>query len=535
MPEGTATEFGYNDNPAFGGYTEPNWNVGAWGDDISSQDLLGVALPDTPHNTPVRVTNEETGRSVMARVVDKGPSAPGASIDLTYGTARAIGSPYNSTSRVSYEIMGGAQSLGNENLLTGGYSAKDVPGATAPESLLQEEAYAPDEPPPADEPEKPEPQEEPAPAQMDSRAPLDIFNSKFPQFTQRTDEEKIAALRQKLAPQMPADRFGTLARSQNGLQGIKNWIYHDETPIQKIVTRFPGLADKNPDDLARDIYQRLVVKKKIDPNVMDEGDFAQFFNPPPAWKNAAAGAVKGMARAASEVTHAGAADTPLFGYGSIDNISNWAYSVLDHVTGPVQAGTQAKSLTKQAEDWMGQNAFGQALGEKGMPADYLLKFLNWMRGAAANQRALAVQDDKRRQLAQQAAPIAGTAGALVGGTAAGLLEQLPIMSMIGGASQTAALLATFAEGGSRYSAAIQAGHDSAWLEGLEGAATAPMFRYMLNSPAGRLKSGFMNWAMQAGEPEFEKFLRGEKTDFTELVWNSSVAFLLGQGLGHEME
>src|SRR5208282_3679265 len=214
---------------------------------------------------------------------------------------------------------------------------------------------------------------------------------------------------------------------------------------------------------------------------------------------------------------------------TIDNISNWAYSVLDHVTGPAQAGTQAKNLAKQADEWLARNAVGKPV------EDYWGKFIGWMRGSAANQRALAVQDDKRRQIAQQAAPIAGTAGALVGGTAAGLLEQLPIMSMIGGESQTAALLATFAEGGSRYSEAIQAGHDSAWLEGLEGAATAPMFRYMLNSPAGRLKSGFMNWAMQAGEPEFEKFLRGEKTDFTEFAWNSSVAFLLGQGLGHEME
>ena len=39
----TGTEFGEVDNPARGGYTEANWNIGAWGDDLTGWDNQGVA------------------------------------------------------------------------------------------------------------------------------------------------------------------------------------------------------------------------------------------------------------------------------------------------------------------------------------------------------------------------------------------------------------------------------------------------------------------------------------------------------------
>ena len=39
------SEFGEVDRPSRGGYTEPNWNIGKWGDNLEGFDNQGVALP----------------------------------------------------------------------------------------------------------------------------------------------------------------------------------------------------------------------------------------------------------------------------------------------------------------------------------------------------------------------------------------------------------------------------------------------------------------------------------------------------------
>jgi hypothetical protein len=94
-----ATTFGYND-------PEDN-GVGAWGDVTNRPDVQGVSLPITvlkqqfgdtnkAHGQLVRVTNPETGKSVVAPIVDKGPAnwviaRQGNTIDLTHATNMAIG------------------------------------------------------------------------------------------------------------------------------------------------------------------------------------------------------------------------------------------------------------------------------------------------------------------------------------------------------------------------------------------------------------------------------------------------------------
>jgi rare lipoprotein A len=52
---------------------------------------LTAAHRSLPLGSCLRVGNPKTGRSVVVRVNDRGPYANGASLDLSYGAARAIG------------------------------------------------------------------------------------------------------------------------------------------------------------------------------------------------------------------------------------------------------------------------------------------------------------------------------------------------------------------------------------------------------------------------------------------------------------
>jgi rare lipoprotein A (peptidoglycan hydrolase) len=50
-----------------------------------------AAHPNLPFGTYVRVTNLENGRTVVVRIVDRGPHRPDRVIDLSYGAAQALG------------------------------------------------------------------------------------------------------------------------------------------------------------------------------------------------------------------------------------------------------------------------------------------------------------------------------------------------------------------------------------------------------------------------------------------------------------
>ncbi len=59
---------------------------------------LTAAHRSLPFGTMVRVTNEANGRTVVVRINDRGPFVGGRIIDLSRGSARAIG--MSGTSRV---------------------------------------------------------------------------------------------------------------------------------------------------------------------------------------------------------------------------------------------------------------------------------------------------------------------------------------------------------------------------------------------------------------------------------------------------
>lgn len=62
----------------------------ASGENVASSSLC-AAHRTLPFGTKVRVTNRSTGRSVVVRIVDRGPFVRGRVIDLTPAAARALG------------------------------------------------------------------------------------------------------------------------------------------------------------------------------------------------------------------------------------------------------------------------------------------------------------------------------------------------------------------------------------------------------------------------------------------------------------
>jgi rare lipoprotein A len=75
----------------------------ASGEEVSPSALT-AAHRTLPFGTLVRVTNEDTGRSVVVRINDRGPFVRGRVIDLTPAGARALG--FSGLATVSLDVVG---------------------------------------------------------------------------------------------------------------------------------------------------------------------------------------------------------------------------------------------------------------------------------------------------------------------------------------------------------------------------------------------------------------------------------------------
>jgi rare lipoprotein A len=69
------------------------------------QRALTCAHPTAPFGTRLRVTDLETGRSVVVTVNDRGPYAPGRVIDLSLAAARHLGMVQRGLARVRVERL----------------------------------------------------------------------------------------------------------------------------------------------------------------------------------------------------------------------------------------------------------------------------------------------------------------------------------------------------------------------------------------------------------------------------------------------
>ncbi|MBX9776686.1 MAG: septal ring lytic transglycosylase RlpA family protein [Xanthobacteraceae bacterium] len=80
-------------------------------------DMHGIsaAHPTMPMPSYARVTNLENGRSIIVRVNDRGPYAHGRIIDLSTGTAKALGTHGAGLARVRVEYVGRAGLAGSDD------------------------------------------------------------------------------------------------------------------------------------------------------------------------------------------------------------------------------------------------------------------------------------------------------------------------------------------------------------------------------------------------------------------------------------
>ena len=72
--------------------------------EYASASGLTAAHKSLPFGTQVRVTNHQTGRSVVVRINDRGPFVHGRIIDVTPAAARALG--FSGLANVSVDVIG---------------------------------------------------------------------------------------------------------------------------------------------------------------------------------------------------------------------------------------------------------------------------------------------------------------------------------------------------------------------------------------------------------------------------------------------
>lgn len=58
-----------------------------------------------PFGTRLRITNPRTGKSVIARVTDRGPFIHGRSLDMSYGAFSQVASPSRGVVKVCYAAV----------------------------------------------------------------------------------------------------------------------------------------------------------------------------------------------------------------------------------------------------------------------------------------------------------------------------------------------------------------------------------------------------------------------------------------------
>jgi rare lipoprotein A len=83
--------------------------------EVYDMNAISAAHPTMPLPSYARVTNLENGRSIVVRVNDRGPYAPGRIIDLSTATAKALGSYGQGLARVRVEYVGRAKLTGSDD------------------------------------------------------------------------------------------------------------------------------------------------------------------------------------------------------------------------------------------------------------------------------------------------------------------------------------------------------------------------------------------------------------------------------------
>ena len=73
--------------------------------EIFNKNAMTAAHRSLPFGTKIKVTNLRNGRTVLVRVNDRGPHAPGRMIDLSQAAAKKIGLSHAGTARVKLQVI----------------------------------------------------------------------------------------------------------------------------------------------------------------------------------------------------------------------------------------------------------------------------------------------------------------------------------------------------------------------------------------------------------------------------------------------
>jgi rare lipoprotein A len=68
-------------------------------------NALTAAHPNLPFGTKLRVTDVDTGRSVVVRVNDRGPFVPGRVVDISHSAAATLGIIGRGTAKVKLDVV----------------------------------------------------------------------------------------------------------------------------------------------------------------------------------------------------------------------------------------------------------------------------------------------------------------------------------------------------------------------------------------------------------------------------------------------
>ena len=68
-------------------------------------NAMTAAHPNLPFGTKLRVTDVDSGRSVVVRVNDRGPFVPGRVVDVSYSAAATLGIIGRGTAKVKLDVV----------------------------------------------------------------------------------------------------------------------------------------------------------------------------------------------------------------------------------------------------------------------------------------------------------------------------------------------------------------------------------------------------------------------------------------------
>lgn len=351
--------------------------------------------------------------------------------------------------------------------------------------------------------------------QQPKQSPLDSFKTQYPEYRTTPDSELLTRMHARMAPNMPLDKFSELAKLPDGERAISLENNKGLSGLQILKRDFADTGATD-DQLMQGMYDRLSSNGGIDGTVINFQDFKDRMNPGSGPLNATYNFWKGMSRGSSAATH-GAAGEIYSKPQDARDFSNEIYKLMDgmFIDSGVNPGTAVKSWAKAADEWLAKNT-----GVENSWRD----FVGWMNGQKDAQEKAAIKDQQR---AAQARGVSGKAGKVLGQYGTGMALKLATIEVPGAPVKTALILAGGYEGLSRVGAAVQAGHDDALIEGIQGAGMGSLMRYMMESPAGRKTSAFTMWVANSGEDTLQKWLRGEKVDWVEQGLRSTVDITLG--------